>query len=70
MIDGKVCNVFTGTTSAMRCYLCNVTAKDFDDIENMNKQVIDVTKFQYGLSSMHSWIRFFECLLHAGYKKD
>lgn len=25
---------------------------------------------QYGLSTLHCWIRFFECLLNIGYKKD
>ena len=31
MIDGKVCNAATNTTSTMRCYICGQTSKDFKD---------------------------------------
>lgn len=33
MIDGKVCNAITGTASTQRCYLCNATSKDFNNID-------------------------------------
>lgn len=70
MIDGKVCNVVTETTSSMRCYLCKATSKNFNDIEAMKKLVVDTSKYEYGLSTLHWWIRLFECLLHVGYKKE
>lgn len=70
MIDGEVCNSVTGTTSSMRCYLCNSTSKQFNNIELMKKIEIDVTKLCLGLSTLHAWIRFFECFLHIGYKLD
>ena len=32
MVDTKVCNSLTDTTSAMRCYVCNCTSSEFNDI--------------------------------------
>lgn len=70
MIDGKVCNAVTDTSSAMRCYLCNATSKQFNNIDAMKEIKFDDSKLQFGMSTLHCWIRFFECLLHVGYKKD
>ena len=30
MVDDKVCNAATDNTSAMRCYICGQTSKDFN----------------------------------------
>ena len=68
MIDGKVCNVVTSTESAMRCYICNATTQQFTNLEAMRELKVDKSKLVYGLSTLHCWIRFFECLLHIGYK--
>lgn len=71
MIDGKLCNAVTENTSTQRCYLCNLTSKDFNNIDKVLKQkVTDESRYQFGLSSLHAWIRFFECLLHLSYKMD
>ncbi|XP_050312211.1 uncharacterized protein LOC126747535 [Anthonomus grandis grandis] len=71
MIDGKLCNAVTENTSTQRCYLCNLTSKDFNNIDKVLKQKIaDESRFQFGLSSLHAWIRFFECLLHLSYKME
>jgi hypothetical protein len=32
MVDGKVCNAATQTSSTMRCYLCGKTSKDFNNL--------------------------------------
>ena len=70
IIDGKVCNTVTETASAMRCFLCKSVPSQFNDIEAMTKKKIDESELQYGLSTLHCWIRFFECLLNVGYKKE
>lgn len=71
MIDGKLCNAVTENPSTQRCYLCNLTCKDFNNIDKILKQKItDESRYQFGLSSLHAWIRFFECLLHLSYKMD
>jgi len=70
MIDTKVCNSLSETTSAMRCYLCNCTSKNFNDIDKMLSQEIITDRLKFGLSSLHCWIRCFEFLLHLSYKLD
>lgn len=66
MIDGKVCNAATDTSSTMRCYICGQTSKVFN---KLNKgQNIKPEALQFGLSVLHARIRFFESLLHLAYK--
>lgn len=68
MIDGKVCNSLTDTSSTLRCYLCECTSKEFNNIDKILKTKINEDHLQFGISSLHAWIRFFECLLHLSYK--
>lgn len=68
IIDGKVCNAVTSTASTQRCYLCGATSKDFNKIDEVKQKEVDATKLRFGLSALHAWIRFFECLLHLSYK--
>lgn len=61
MIDTKVCNAAKNTTSTMKCYICGVTSKDFN---NMTKEKeADPNTFQFGLLILHARIKFFESLL-------
>lgn len=66
MVDAKVCNAATGTSSTMRCYICGKTSKAFNDLENLN--VEDPQSLRFGLSILHARIRFFETILHIAYK--
>lgn len=68
MIDGKVCNAITDTSSTQRCYLCGATSKEFNSIDNMIARNVNTETLQFGLSVLHGWIRFFECLIHLSYK--
>lgn len=69
MVDGKVCNAATNTNSTMRCYICKATSKDFNNLHNlMFENNVDVENLKFGLSVLHSRIRFFESLLHLSYK--
>lgn len=68
MTDGKVCNAATETTSTLRCYLCKATSKDFNNLNLVYARAVDESNFKFGLSTLHVWIRFFECLLHVAYK--
>ncbi|CAH0561762.1 unnamed protein product [Brassicogethes aeneus] len=40
MVDGKVCNAATDTTSTMRCYICGVTSKDFNEESTENPDAL------------------------------
>lgn len=68
MIDGKVCNSVTSTTSAQRCYLCSLTSKNYNDIDKVRQTKINEDAIKFGLSTLHAWIRIFENLVHLSYK--
>lgn len=68
MIDGKVCNAVTGTASSQKCYLCGATPKFMND--ESREFTPNSDNFSYGLSTLHAWIRCFECLLHISYRLD
>ncbi|XP_032308872.1 uncharacterized protein LOC116656398 [Drosophila ananassae] len=70
LIDGKVLNILTGTNSCQSCPMCGakptqlLTTSDFYSKIFVMKPHTD----QYGLSSLHAWIRFFEFLLKISYR--
>lgn len=68
MVDGKVCNSVTNTTSAMRCFICQETSKNFNNIDKLLKAPLKEENLLFGIFSLHAWIRFFECVLHLSYK--
>lgn len=68
MIDGKVRNAITNTASAQRCYLCNLTSKNFNNLQLVEQTKCDSSKLNFGISSLHAWIRFMEWMLHIAYK--
>ncbi|XP_029164495.1 uncharacterized protein LOC114935764 [Nylanderia fulva] len=68
MIDNKVCNAVSETKSTLRCYLCNATSKDFNDIRKMLQRKVETSNLRFGISTLHAWIRLFECCLHLSYK--
>lgn len=68
MIDGKVCNAITETTSTMRCFICGATSTHFNKIDDMIARTVKTKTLDFGLSVLHGWIRMFECLLHVAYK--
>ena len=70
MIDGKVCNAITNTSSAARCYICNAKPTEMNDFHLINSKINKVDYYNYGLSSLHAWIRCLECLLHISYNLD
>lgn len=68
MVDGKIINAITQTTSAQRCYICNATSATFNNIEKMRIRPTNTEYLQFGISNLHCWIRSFECLLHIAYR--
>lgn len=69
MVDGKVCNAMT-STSSQNCYVCGATPKMMNQLDALAAKPTDSSTFQFGLSSLHAWIRFFECLLHISYRLE
>lgn len=72
LIDGKVLNVLTDTKSSQSCPICGATPKVFQRTFNFDSSIFDPkpNTLQYGISPLHAWIRFFECILHISYRID
>lgn len=70
MIDGKICNIITNTSSSMRCYICNATPKEMNNLNLIRTKTNNNEYCQLGLSTLHCLIRTFECLIHIAYRRD
>jgi hypothetical protein len=68
MVDGKVCNALTDTTSTQKYYLCGSTSKWFNIIDEKIQREVKTDNLEFGLSVLHGWIRIFKCLLHIYFK--
>lgn len=58
MIDGKVCNALSQTSSA-KCYICKAKPKEMNDIDICLQKVVHQENYEFGLSPLHSYITFF-----------
>jgi hypothetical protein len=68
MLDGKICNSITDTTSAQKC--SNATPTQMNNVAGVTAREVDETVYRFGLSPLHAWIRFFECIIHISYRLD
>lgn len=66
MLDGSVANILSGTNSTSRCFICKAAPTEMNNI-NLSKDP-NIDNYQYGLSTLHCWIKCFECLLHIAYR--
>lgn len=69
MVDGKVCNALTETSSA-KCYICQAKPTEMNDIDKCLQKEVRTEHFEFGLSPLHAYIRFFEYFLHVSYRLD
>lgn len=70
MIDGKICNAVASCASTQTCYLCGAKPKDMNNVSRILEKPVNSNHLSLGLSPLHSWIRFFECILHISYRLD
>lgn len=72
LIDGKVLNALTDTTSSQSCPICHATPKQFNDLSNIATDVfLPITgSLQHGISPLHAWIKILECCLNISYRKN
>jgi len=66
MIDEKVCQALTFTSSSSNCVICGVKPSEMNKLSV--KKIEKVENFQYGISTLHAWICFMECILHLAYR--
>lgn len=70
MIDGKICQVLTETSSSACCPICKAKPSEMNDLEKLRNKNVNTDAYKYGLSSLHALIRFMECILHISYRLD
>lgn len=71
MIDGKVLTYITGSSSMQNCPICGATPNIMNSIEKLEEGfTANEDTLYYGISPLHAWIRFFECLLHISYRME
>lgn len=68
MLDGKVCNILAENDASARCYICKASPKEMNNLEILHNLPKNEEYYTFGLSSLHCWIRSFECLLHISYR--
>lgn len=67
MIDGKVAQVLTDTSSSSVCTICGARPREMNDLSKVSSKPENEEAFQYGLSTLHAWIRLMETILHISY---
>lgn len=65
MIDGKITSYLSETSTAV-CDICKAKPSEMNHLDSLGQRKSDQEMYQYGLSSLHAWIRCMECLLHIG----
>ncbi|KDR19596.1 hypothetical protein L798_06129, partial [Zootermopsis nevadensis] len=59
MVDGMVCSSLT-EHSSQKCYVCGAVPRDMNNL-NLSTVCPDPSSYRFGLSTLHAYIRFFEC---------
>lgn len=67
MIDGKSTGYLTSTANC-NCPICGAKPTEMSNIELVRSKNCNEENYRFGLSTLHCWIRFFECLLHIAFK--
>lgn len=49
----KICNAVTDTTSTMRCYICNITSKDINNLQYVYSIPTKNENLKFGISPLH-----------------
>lgn len=69
MVDDKVINTLTESSSQI-CFIYKCNPKNMNNLDQMHNFQINENNFKYGLSTLHAWIKFLECVLHISYKLE
>lgn len=64
MVDGKICNHLSNNQSTLTCFICGATPKNMNNLELIYKRPKSTEFYRYGLSTLHAWMRFLECVLN------
>ena len=70
MVDGKITQILTNTSSAQICIVCGATPVQMNNMNIVFSRTLKIKSLEYGLSPLHAYIRFYECILHIAYRLD
>ena len=68
MIDGKILNFLTETSSSQRCPVCGALPSETNNLQLISQKKENPDSLKYGLSTLHCWIRCLEYVLHVSYR--
>lgn len=70
MLDGKAIQAITGTSSSAVCYICGCKPSEMNNLDAIKSKTEKESALHFGLSTLHAWIRFMECILHIAYRLE
>lgn len=71
LIDGKVLAYVTNTSSMQNCCICGAKPTQMNNLDEVeNGFCADPENLNFGISPLHCWMRFLDCLLHISYRLD
>lgn len=66
MLDGKAINALTDTKSTLTCNICGAKTSEMNNFDLIKAK--ECNNYEYGLSTLHCWIRCLEFILSLAYK--
>lgn len=70
MVDGKAANAICNNKSSTSCNICRATPTQMNTVLSKKTRTVNPDSLELGLSSLHAWIRAFECILHLSYRLE
>lgn len=70
MVDGKMIDDLTGNKCHSTCNICSAKTSEMNHLDKLKTKELMKEHYAFGVSSLHCWIRFMECILHISYKYD
>lgn len=67
MVDGKTISAYTGK-SVQTCNICGATPKLMNDLPSIFSRPKDTNQYNFGISSLHAYIRCLEMFLSISYR--
>lgn len=70
MVDGKIAQTITETSSMAVCCICQAKPSEMNDLQKCANKVKNEDAYRFGLHPLHARIKFMECILHIAYNKN
>ena len=70
MLDGKVAQAVTETSSSMTCFICGAKPSEMNDLAHVCTKPVNENALKLGMSPLHARIKLMEYVLHIAYNMD